>query len=133
MLAVVGVVHFNGAPSTDVRSRISGSKALRDAARSVLVCGTDPNDESRLVMVQDKHSFGPKSSTGHAYRIETRHVERDGETFTTSGIVWLGDVEIDPSLNTRTSPVSKPLATRSLTTRSRRRRGDQPYAVAFRR
>jgi hypothetical protein len=40
-LAVGAVVHFNGAASTDVRSRISGSKALRDASRSVLVCGPD--------------------------------------------------------------------------------------------
>src|SRR5262249_24896777 len=29
------------------------------------------------------------------YRIETRNVEHQGETFKTSGVVWLGDVEID--------------------------------------
>ncbi len=94
-LAVAAVVHFNGAPSTDVRTRISGSKALRDASRSVLVCGADPSDETRFVLVQDKNSFGPKSSTGRAYRIEARSIEHHGDTFTTSGIVWLGDVEID--------------------------------------
>ena len=89
------VVHFNGAPSTDVRRRISGSKALRDAARSVLVCGSDPTDESRFVLVQDKHSFGPKPNTGRAYRIEDRRVEHKGEAYETSGVVWLGDVDID--------------------------------------
>jgi AAA domain len=94
-LAVAAVVHFNGSPSTDVRSRISGSKALRDAARSVLVCGIDPNDESRYVLVQDKHSFGPKSTTGRAYRIETKLIEDQGKTRKTSGVVWLGEVEID--------------------------------------
>jgi hypothetical protein len=94
-LAIAAVVHFNGAPSTDVRTRISGSKALRDASRSVLVCGTDPSDESRYVLVQDKNSFGPKSHTGRAYRIETRLIEHRGRSFITSGIVWLDDVEID--------------------------------------
>jgi Bifunctional DNA primase/polymerase, N-terminal/AAA domain len=94
-LAVAAVVHFNGSPSTDVRSRISGSKALRDAARSVLVCGADPSDESRFVVVQDKNSFGPKAKTGTAYRIVTRYVERDGKVHETSGIEWLGDVPMD--------------------------------------
>jgi hypothetical protein len=94
-LAVAAVVHFNGAPSTDVRSRISGSKALRDASRSVLVCGADPNDGSRYVMVQDKHSFGPRSNVGFAYRIITASVELNGETFTTSKLAWDGEVEID--------------------------------------
>jgi hypothetical protein len=63
-LAVAAVVHFNGSPSTDVRSRISGSKALRDAARSVLVCGEDPDDESRFVLAQDKFSFGTETVDG---------------------------------------------------------------------
>ena len=94
-LAVVAVVHFNGAPSTDVRSRISGSKALRDASRSVLVCGIDPSDESRYVMVQDKHSFGPRSHIGFAYRLQTAHVEINNTMFTTSKLVWDGEVEID--------------------------------------
>jgi hypothetical protein len=94
-LAVAAVVHFNGSASTDVRSRISGSKALRDASRSVIVCGADPNDESRFVMVQDKNSFGPRATTGRAYRIEAATIEHHGETFPTSSVVWLGDVEID--------------------------------------
>jgi putative DNA primase/helicase len=94
-LAVAAVVHFNGAASTDVRSRISGSKALRDASRSVLVCGEDPGDESRFVMVQDKHSFGPRSNVGFAYRLLTAQVEIKEATFTTSKLVWDGEVEID--------------------------------------
>jgi putative DNA primase/helicase len=93
-LAVAAVVHFNGAPSTDVRSRISGSKALRDASRSVLVCGIDPDDESRFVLVQDKFSFGPKPTTGTAYQIETAVVDHKAKTFKTSRVVWLGEVEI---------------------------------------
>jgi hypothetical protein len=94
-LAVAAVVHFNGAPTADVRSRISGSKALRDAARSVLVCGADPADESRFVVVQDKNSFGPKAKTGMAYRIVTRYVERFGKAHETSGIEWLGEVPMN--------------------------------------
>jgi hypothetical protein len=94
-LAVAAVVHFNGAPSNDVRSRISGSKALRDAARSVIVCGVDPNDETRYVMVQDKFSFGPKSTTGRAYKIEANFIDHGGDTFKTSRVVWLGEIEID--------------------------------------
>ena len=93
-LAVGAVVHFNGSPSTDVRTRISGSKALRDAARSVLVCGPDPADESRFLIVQDKNSFGPKPSTGRAYRIEGTNVDLDGAEHKTSRVVWLGEVPI---------------------------------------
>jgi AAA domain len=93
-LAVAAVVHFNGAPSTDVRSRISGSKALRDASRSVLVCGIDPDDESRFVLVQDKFSFGPKPTTGTAYRIDTAVIDHKAKTFKTSRVLWLGEVEI---------------------------------------
>lgn len=94
-LAVAAVVHFNGGPSTDVRSRISGSKALRDASRSVLVCGEHPDDEARFVLVQDKHSFGPRSNVGYAYRLLTAHVDIDDTAFTTSKLVWDGEVEID--------------------------------------
>jgi hypothetical protein len=94
-LAVACVVHFNGAASTDVRSRISGSKALRDASRSVLVCGVDPGDETRFVMVQDKNSFGPKPTTGRAFKITGEHVTIAGKRFATSAITWLGEVEVD--------------------------------------
>jgi phage N-6-adenine-methyltransferase len=87
-LAVVAAVHFNGGPSSDVRSRISGSKAIRDASRSVLVFGPDPEDESRFVMVQDKHSFGPKATTGRTYRIEPTEVVHQGERYPTSVIQW---------------------------------------------
>jgi hypothetical protein len=93
-LAATAVVHFNGAPSTDVRTRMSGSKAIRDASRSVIVCGEDPDDESRCVMVQDKHSFGPKPEKGTAYRLEGIDVEIDGEVYRTSRVVWLGAVDI---------------------------------------
>jgi hypothetical protein len=61
----------------------------------VLVCGEDPNDESRFVLVQDKNSFGPKPTTGTAYRIETAVVHHKADTFKTSRVVWLGEVEID--------------------------------------
>ena len=94
-LAVAAVVHFNGSAAADVRGRISGSKALRDLARSVLVCGEDPHDETRNILVQDKNSFGPKAKTGQAYRIVPRDVEHQGSSFATSGVVWLGNVEID--------------------------------------
>jgi hypothetical protein len=94
-LAVAAVVHFNGSPSTDVRTRISGSKALRDASRSVIVCGRDPEDETRFVMVQDKNSFGPRATTGNAYRLEGATVEHGAERYDTSTVVWLGQVEID--------------------------------------
>jgi hypothetical protein len=94
-LAVTAVVHFNGTASADVRSRINGSKAIRDASRSVIVCGTDPDDETQFVMCQDKNSFGPRSNTGKAYRIETAYAEHRGQTFKTSRVVWLGDITID--------------------------------------
>lgn len=94
-MATLCIVHFNGGQGADVRSRISGSKALRDASRSVLVCGVDPTDESRYVVVQDKNSYGPKSRTGRAYRIEEQVVEHNGERFKTAAVAWLGEVEVD--------------------------------------
>jgi hypothetical protein len=94
-LAVAAVVHFNGSASTEVRNRISGSRALRDAARSVLLCAVDPSDETRYVVAQDKFSFGPRPSTGRAYRIESTTIEHHEETFTTSRVVWLGEVVVD--------------------------------------
>jgi putative DNA primase/helicase len=97
-LAVAVVVHFNGAPSTDVRTRTSGSKALRDASRSVIVCGENPEDKRQYVMVQDKNSNGPKPKTGQAYRIEAATAEWEGETFPTCRIVWCGEVETDSRL-----------------------------------
>lgn len=94
-LAIAAVVHFNGSPSTEVRSRISGSKALRDASRSVLVCGVDPGNETRFVMVQDKNSFGPRSEVGIAYRIDSVAVELPEGEFVTSKLYWEGEVRAD--------------------------------------
>jgi hypothetical protein len=94
LLAVAAVVHFNGTPSTDVRTRISGSKALRDAARSVLVCGRDPDDETRYLLLQDKNSFGPRPKTAWSYEIKGATVNHRGQTFLTSRVEWGDEVEI---------------------------------------
>lgn len=93
-VAVVTVIHFNGAASNDVRTRMSMNKAFRDTSRSVLVCGVDPEDETRFVMVQDKNSHGPKAPTGKAYQIDGAVIDHNGDKFLTSKVHWLGDVEI---------------------------------------
>jgi hypothetical protein len=95
-LAVACVIHFNGALSTDVRTRTSASKAFSDTARSIVVCGVDPTDASRFVVVQNKHSFGPKTNTGTAYEIvEATVTDRHGKTHTTSRIEWCGEIDVD--------------------------------------
>jgi hypothetical protein len=107
-LAVVAVVHFNGAASTDVRTRISGSKALRDASRSVIVCGADPEDPSRFVMVQDKNSFGPRPTTGQRYEIIPASIEHGGTSFATSKVRWRGQIEIDAHRLLAGRPTERP-------------------------
>jgi hypothetical protein len=96
-LAVAAVVHFNGSPSTDVRTRISGSKALRDASRSVIVCAPDPGDDTRFVMVQNKNSYGPLQNEGLAYRIQSATIEHTDRRYKTSKIEWLGPVPMRSS------------------------------------
>jgi hypothetical protein len=60
----------------------------------VLVCGPDPEDESTFVLVQDKNSFGPRPTSGRAYRIDGVDIESHGDTFRTSAVVWLGEVQV---------------------------------------
>jgi hypothetical protein len=94
-VAVVSIVHFNGSSAGDVRSRINGSKALRDAARSVIVCGVHPEDPTKYVVAQDKYSLGPRPETGRVYEIVPAIVDRERVSIATSKVRWGDTITIE--------------------------------------
>lgn len=105
-LSAVGLIHFNKAPTLAVASRLAGSAAFRNAARSVLVVADHPDDnqENRRVMFQNKSNWGPEERLGWAYTLESVEVpdgdgvmlDGEGEPFTTARAVWKGTIELDP-------------------------------------
>ncbi|MDQ6910477.1 MAG: AAA family ATPase [Actinomycetota bacterium] len=94
-LAVLATIHFNKAPGVDALNRISGSGGFVNAARAVLCAASDPEDETRRLLWREVTNLAG-GRVGRAYRIETRRIEgADGAEIETSGVAWLGDVEVD--------------------------------------
>jgi putative DNA primase/helicase len=71
-IAVVGVHHFNRAQHVDAAHKLTGSLALSQAARSVLVAGPDPEDSTgeRRILALAKHNLAPRSTSSMAFRLE---------------------------------------------------------------
>src|SRR5262249_24542743 len=72
-VAILGVHHFSRAARVEASRRLAGSLALVDAARSVLVVGPDPSDEtgeSMVLALSDKANLAPRSTPSLAYRGE---------------------------------------------------------------
>jgi len=90
-VAVVGIHHWNKSQSPDPSMRLSGSAAIGQAARSVLVVGMDPRDSTseRRVLTLDKKNLAPPSTPSLAYRLV---VERhpDGTEGEHPRVEWLG-------------------------------------------
>jgi putative DNA primase/helicase len=93
-LAVLASIHFNKAPSVDVLTRISGSGGIANAARCILCCATDPEDESRRLFWRELSNLAP-GKQGCSYRLVTKHVETDHGLLETSGVEWGGAVDVD--------------------------------------
>ena len=93
-LAVLASIHFNKAPSVDVLTRISGSGGIANAARCILCCATDPEDESRRLFWRELSNLAP-GKQGCSYRLVTKHVETDDGLLETSGVEWGGAVDVD--------------------------------------
>jgi len=108
-LAALASIHFNKAPGVDALMRISGSGGFVNAARCVLCCATDPDDESRRLYWREVTNLAP-GRVGREYRIESRtvsrhdaaeaHLDADAleqfpEAITTSGIAWGADVDVN--------------------------------------
>jgi len=90
-MAVLGVLHVNQAQSGDVATKVSGSGAWVNAARSALVFGRmpdAPDDDPRRVAIVEKSNYGPK---GIAY--EVRLEVPPGEEH--PALVYVGRSEVE--------------------------------------
>jgi len=71
--AIVGVHHFSRAARVEASHRLTGSLAIVNAARSVLVVGPDPNDStgrSLVLALSDKANLAPRSTPSLSYRAD---------------------------------------------------------------
>jgi hypothetical protein len=105
-IAVIGLVHLNKGDTLDVASRIAGSAAFRNIARSVLVVADHEEQSEWRVVFQNKSNNGPESGRGRLYRIEGVNVvdlaghpvfDSQGKPATTSRVVWGEWVDRDPA------------------------------------
>jgi hypothetical protein len=90
-VAVAGIHHFNRGRHQDSAHRLTGSLALSQAARSVLVVGADPGDSSgeRKILALAKHNLAPRSTASMAYHLS---VSGEGEH---PRIEWLGASQVN--------------------------------------
>jgi putative DNA primase/helicase len=86
-IAIVGIHHFNRAQHVDAAHKLTGSLALSQAARSVLVVGPDPEDSTgeRVILALAKHNLAPRSTASMAYRLAVS----DGSEH--PRVEWLGE------------------------------------------
>lgn len=73
-IAILAIVHINKSVSTDPAMRISGSSGFRNAARSMLVFGRDPDDDegegsARRLLAHSKSNYSALAPT-LSYEIE---------------------------------------------------------------
>lgn len=68
-LAVLAIHHHNKSQTLDPTMRLSGSAAIGQAARSVLVVGTDPDDHNgeRMILALDKRNLAPRDLPSLAF------------------------------------------------------------------
>ena len=95
-IALVGIMHLNRRDTTATSERISGSPAFRNAARSVLIFGPDPDDPdgpngNRRILAQEKANLTRPGLRSIACRIESVNVRCGGATIDTSRVVFVGD------------------------------------------
>jgi hypothetical protein len=82
-IAVSYLIHFNKSKGGgDARQAVSSSQEFSNAARSVVLIGKDPNDETRRALIHRKHNKSPKGKA-IGYQITG---DKDDVTFR-----WLGE------------------------------------------
>lgn len=90
------VVHF-GKGTGNVSEKISGSHALRDAARSVLLFATDEESGQRVVSL-DKSNYSRSASSSFAFDLVDTAVETDdGDITHVARVHFLGDTDMSVS------------------------------------
>jgi hypothetical protein len=93
---LVLIMHF-GKGIGNVSEKISGSHALRDAARSVLLFATDEDTEQRIVTL-DKSNYSRNGSTSFAFNLIDAAVDTDdGDTAHVAKVIFLGATELSVS------------------------------------
>jgi hypothetical protein len=89
-LAVILIAH-NKKGYDSVRSKVSGSTAITDAARSVLALGRDDETE-QIILSVDKSSYSVAEGTNHAYALMTTSVPLvSGGTTDVARAVYIGE------------------------------------------
>jgi DNA repair protein RadA/Sms len=82
-IAVSYLIHFNKSKGAgDARAAVSSSQEFSNAARSILLIGKDPNDDTRRALIHRKHNYSPKGKA-IGYQITGG---ADGAEF-----LWLGE------------------------------------------
>lgn len=90
------IMHF-GKGAGNVSEKISGSHALRDAARSVLLFATDEESGQRVVSV-DKSNYSRAGASSFAFDLRDAAVDTDdGETAHVAKVFYLGDSDVSVS------------------------------------
>jgi AAA domain len=96
--AMAGVMHLNKREAVDLFSRIGGSGGFLAAARSGLLIGADPNDESARVIVHGKANLTPQADS---LRFKLEPVELanpdpdDAKPIKVARVVMLGESDLD--------------------------------------
>jgi hypothetical protein len=87
---ILGIMHFNKGIG-NASDKLSGSHAYRDAARSVMLFARD-EDESQVVMSQDKGNYAEASEMSLAYRlVDTAVALDDGNIAKVARVEIIGD------------------------------------------
>jgi putative DNA primase/helicase len=85
-VAIICNNHFNKGGGS-ANSRIIGSVAFVNQARSSYIVTPDADDDGRMLFMPSKENIGPKRD-GLAYRIEGCLIREGGEEIVTSRIAW---------------------------------------------
>jgi hypothetical protein len=91
-IAVLVIAHLNKDSKKEAIDRIGGSVGISNTARSVLFCGTDPQDPDGGIrmLAHPKCNVGREQPTLR-YQIDEVLVEVEPEPIKTTRIVWLGE------------------------------------------
>lgn len=98
-LALVAVMHLNKGESSSALNRIGGSVGFRNAARSVVILGRDPEDPDgergpRRVLAHAKSNYGPEAPS-MLMRIEGQEIVGNaGEVIPTSQVILMGESDV---------------------------------------
>jgi hypothetical protein len=90
------VHHINKDSAQRASHRVLGTIANRNAPRSMLLFGANPDNDAERILFHDKHNCSPKSPT-QLYAIEPTIVYGDDRlAVPTARLVYVRDTEIDP-------------------------------------